>query len=174
MADTNLAVAQQVQSRNHFYLLGLVFTVLALAVETANSKGPLAASVAELLGWLLLLTSGVLGIFRFESVPRLYQLFDAQQKLTTERSRLAQAVAAGFDVVYDEQRAREGPISDYASSVEKDVELARRTVKELNASLNKRYIMHRWLFLAGVACLMVSRGWWGIAQIVAALTKPSV
>jgi hypothetical protein len=91
MAQSNLEAAKETQLKHHFYLLTLTFTVLALAVQTAKFSGPIVADGFELLGWLGLLSSGLLGIFRFDLVPKVYQLFDAQERLKRCRRSIFKA-----------------------------------------------------------------------------------
>ncbi|MBU6510440.1 MAG: hypothetical protein KGQ73_09695 [Gammaproteobacteria bacterium] len=75
MTKSNQELAQEIQTKVGFYLVGLVFTVLAVAVETAKFAGPVWASIFELLGWISLFVSGVFGILRLENAPYVYMLF---------------------------------------------------------------------------------------------------
>lgn len=72
--DPNLKLGAEIDTKLNFYVLGLTFGVLALSVQTASFAGPLAARIAELSAWVLLLLSGLMGLSRLEWMPTAYQL----------------------------------------------------------------------------------------------------
>ena len=78
--DSILARAANFQEKFQLYLVALTFGILAIAVQTASFEGPIAARIAELLGWLLLLTSGIIGVWRLESIPRHYQFISVGEQ----------------------------------------------------------------------------------------------
>ncbi len=169
MADTNAQVAQQIQLKHQFYVLTLCFTVLALAVETADFDGPLAANAIELVGWLCLLISGLVGLVRFELVPKLYQLFDAQILLKHDKSELQKANFLEDGEVFSVQDNKNVKISALVSKVEADLATANEAISERNNKITVRYLLHRWLFVAGVVALVVSRGYEPAASILEVL-----
>lgn len=91
MTKNNQEIAQEIQTKVGFYLVGLVFTVLAVAIETAKFEGTILTSLFELLGWVSLFVSGVFGILRLEAAPYVYALFhlrDARSNSGDENSTL--------------------------------------------------------------------------------------
>ena len=68
-------VAAQAQEKFHFYLVGLVFTLLALSVQTEKFVGPALDDALEVGGWIALLCSGIAGLWRLEYVPVIRQKF---------------------------------------------------------------------------------------------------
>ena len=171
MADTNAQVAQQIQLKHQFYVLTLCFTVLALAVETADFDGPLAADAIELAGWLCLLISGIVGLFRFELVPKLYQLFDAQIRLKHDKSELQKANFLGDGEVISAQDNKNVKISELVTKIEANLEKANEAISERNNKITIRYLWHRWLFVAGVVALVISRGYEPAASILEVLRR---
>jgi len=63
------AVAQQQQEKFEFYLLSLVFTLLALSVQSAKFGSSTLVDTLELSGWVSLLISGIAGLWHMESSP---------------------------------------------------------------------------------------------------------
>ncbi len=61
--------ARQLQEKFELYLLGLIFTLLALAVQTAKFGAAPCADGLEVAGWVSLLISGLVGLSRMEGVP---------------------------------------------------------------------------------------------------------
>lgn len=169
MADTNAQVAQQIQLKHQLYVLTLCFTVLALAVETADFDGPLAADAIELAGWLCLLISGLIGLFRFELVPKLYQLFDAQIRLKQDKSELQKAGLLENGEVFSIQDDKNVTISELVTKIEADLAKAKEAISQRNNKITVRYLLHRWLFVAGVVALVVSRGYEPAASILEVL-----
>lgn len=169
MPDTNTQIAQQIQLKHQFYVLTLCFTVLALSIETADFDGPLVANAIELVGWLCLLFSGLLGLIRFELVPKLYQLFDAQAQLTHNKSELKKADITGGEEIFSVQDKKILPISEIVKRIDADLARANEAITERNQKIADRYVLHRWLFVAGVVALVISRGYAPAEKIVLAI-----
>ena len=66
MADSN-----ETQLRFEFYVVALIFTLLAVAVNTADFDDPGIPDMIELVAWLLLLAAGLFLLSRLEWFPQL-------------------------------------------------------------------------------------------------------
>jgi hypothetical protein len=69
MSTQEYEIAQKQQDRFEFYLVSLVFTLLALSIQTSGFGESSVADIFELLGWVSLLTSGISGLWRMEFLP---------------------------------------------------------------------------------------------------------
>jgi len=69
MSLSEREIAQQSQEKFEFYLVGLVFTLLALSIQTAKFGQSNLSDFFELSGWLSLAVSGLSGLWRLEYIP---------------------------------------------------------------------------------------------------------
>lgn len=141
MAKSNQEIAQEIQSKFQFYLVGLVFTLLGLAIETAKFAGPHIAWLFELFGWVFLFFSGVFGLWRLETVPHVYKLFQADRDL------------------------KEGRIN-FGGEQDEDAAKLQDAIRLWENRIISRYNIHKWLFVIGFACLIVARGFVPFSQLV--------
>lgn len=72
--------ATEFQGKLEFFILTLIFAILALSVQTANFGDYLFGDLIEILGWILLLISGIAGIFRLQYVPIVLRYYAAKEK----------------------------------------------------------------------------------------------
>ena len=98
MSVTNAEIAVNLQSKFEFYLLGLTFAILGLSVQTAVFGVSMVADGFELLGWLSLLASGLVGILRGEWVPVAYRIMSKQESLERKISQIEEAAQHGIDL----------------------------------------------------------------------------
>ena len=71
--------AQEYAQKFDFYLVALVFTLTGLSVQTAKFDGGVYGVAFELLGWIALLLSGVLGLKRLSAFSIIYQLLHRRE-----------------------------------------------------------------------------------------------
>ena len=83
MADTeqNQLIGQRIQQQFEFYLLALTFTLLGVAVQTAEFPDNLIADAAELFAWVVLLASGIVGLSRMRDIPHMYWIFSTKVRV---------------------------------------------------------------------------------------------
>lgn len=159
----NIKAAREIQLKYQFYLLGLCFTILALAVQTAKFAGPAAANAIELAGWLFLLISGLIGMFRFELVPTLYQLSGRRTWLQDAKLELQKANTE--EVLIPEQN-KNAKTSDLVAKIDTELAIIDADFSEQDNKIISQYRLHRWLFVAGVVALVISRGYKPAASIL--------
>src|SRR5882724_30641 len=79
-SPSNTVIAQRTQEKFDDFLLGLIFTILGLSMQTARFGGSPVADLSELLGWALFLVAGLVGLSRFEWTSEIYRLYGVQDE----------------------------------------------------------------------------------------------
>jgi len=82
---TDIEIASEYQSKFRFYFVALVFTLLAASIQSAPlSEMVLFSKVAELIGWLSLLISGLLSLSYIEYSAVIYNHRDTIKNVTMD------------------------------------------------------------------------------------------
>jgi hypothetical protein len=171
---SDLEYSRQLQEKFELYLLGLTFTLLGLAVQTAKFGTYQHADILELLGWLALLISGLIGLSRLEWLPVAYKTNSHLVDIKTEHVSLIAANEQGIKgvLVIDQP----GPadiqvlIADRVNAIKK----VEARVSALEKSILRKYTAHKWIFVLGLTLLVMARGYSPTASIVSRhLTTPS-
>ena len=151
--DPNLEHAINIKDKFQFYFLALVFTVLGLSIQTSQFTSTCQAAI-EVCACASLLVSGLAGLSRMEWMPLSYEHYS---ELTAQKAFLREA-KTGRQLM-DESGKLMSPLE--AEHFIKDVN---GRMKERTAFMDKldrkervRYNMHKWLFVIGLALLVVSR-----------------
>jgi hypothetical protein len=127
----------------------LVFTLLAAAVQTAKFSDSRISDALELLGWIALLASGIAGLWSLEYYPVVYS---GKANIRDHADRIDNA-----------------PDFEAASAGARDFEKASEKLRHLQAFTEKRYSAHRWLFVFGLACLLIARGYLPMQRLLSSI-----
>lgn len=82
-----------------FYFTGLAFTLLGLSVQTAAFGTNVYGNVAELVGWLLLLISGLAGLGRLRRLPVVHHTTAQKEQIRATLDRLQDIEIGGGSIV---------------------------------------------------------------------------
>lgn len=172
--SSDVEYARKLQEKFELYLLGLIFTLLALAVQTAKFGADDIADVFEIGGWICLLASGLVGLSRIEWVPVTLQTHSELVKIKNELAQLQDAAAHGVEEV---------PVLDQAVPANVTALVADRTaavvrvearVKSLEAGIRRKYGVHKWSFVLGLVLLIAARSYAPVQALAKKhLTLPS-
>ena len=122
--DPNLKAPHEIQYKFEFYLLVLTFTLLGFAIQTSNFIQSAPADLSEIVGWLLLLVSGVIGLWRLEWIPVAYNTYTEIKRIAAEIDYCKNLLKTGIE---------EMPVGDVEKpqSVSKVVDLKNSQLKTL-------------------------------------------
>ncbi|MDD5240858.1 MAG: hypothetical protein PHG47_03940 [Sulfuricella sp.] len=163
MPKSNNEAAVETQQKFDFYFLGLIFTVLALSVQTAKFPS-VVSTVFELSAWLSLLISGLAGLSRFEGASRQYLAFDMQDELRGQRSQIQQN-ALNMSTVLDVSTGKKIPVERALEEIDEKLGRVQVKIGGMERVAGMKYRAERFGFLSGVCLLMVGRGFDPVVQV---------
>lgn len=166
MTTNEREIAQKTQEKFEFYVISLVFTLLALSIQTAKFGEIVAADTLELLGWLFLLISGIAGLWRLEYIPverlKMIQKDDFENKIF----ELQKLQMKGMNEVFILETNSNQPIPQRIESYQNAVDGLAPVLEKLERSNSRKYNTHRYLFIAGLVCLLGSRSYSPMMQLL--------
>jgi hypothetical protein len=161
-----LEAAIRFQERFEFYIVALTFTVLGFSVQSASLGVSVVADSFEVLSWGLLLTAGLIGLFRLERTPNLRRLYS----LSLEQDEKIRA-AAQFSLATPGARLHVGPTgevispTDYLRGAEEGKQKVEAAISPETRRLVLAYEVMRLAFSAGFVALLVSRSCVAVAHM---------
>ena len=142
MSDaSNLKAAQEVHHKLEFYLVALSFTTVAFAIQTGKFSGNLLGDIFEVFSWLLLVLSGLVGLWYLEYLPVAYRTYDYVQKRKNS---------------IEEYREE----TEYAASIailQSQVDEYEPKLKKIEAGNRRKYSWQKRLLVTGLFALLVAR-----------------
>ena len=151
--DKNEEHAIQTQQKFEFYMLGLVFTILGLSVQTAQFSS-WAQSSLEIAAWGALLVSGLAGLSRMEWIPVSYVFHaddEVQKSLVREAKQGRSIMNTSGQVLSSEE------VHERVKKAEGEIERRTATMARIDHKHKVKYSIHKWLFVVAIILLMVSR-----------------
>lgn len=151
-------VAIERQGKFDLYFIGLTFTVLGLAVQTAKIGVYYTADVAEILGWIALLIASISGLRRLEWIPEHYRLQDlkhGQERIALKGGEiLLTNPGAQFTITPTGETVS---AKKYIADAQGAITMIDKRLDELSNISVRLSKWHRYGFLVGVVLLAVSR-----------------
>jgi len=163
------AIAQQTQEKFEFYLLSLVFTLLALSVQTAKFEAVITADILELVGWLFLIISGCSGLSRMQWVPVIRTKLAQQQSFEDEIFNLKKLQLEGQTEVLVLKDNYKQPIPERIKNRQDAINLLAPHIKGLERKHYIKYYSHIYGFAIGVLCVACARAYSPVLAIYKSL-----
>jgi hypothetical protein len=151
--DKNQEHAIQTQQKFEFYFFGLVFTVLGLSVQTSQFSSDIQAS-CEIAAWAALLVSGLAGLSRMEWIPVLYG-FDSDHN--TEGALVRRAEQGGSFIDESGRVLSSDEIGERVKRAHEHIRERQAVMTGIERKGATKYWLHKWMFVAGLVLLIVSR-----------------
>src|SRR5258708_3504598 len=159
------AVAQQGQEKFQFYLLSLVFTLLALSVQTAKLGTSVVADYIELAGWALLLASGIAGLWFMETNPTLRVKMAHKGEFEDYIFKMKELQLKGQTKVYVLETSSDQSIADLIANRQNAINVLTPFINKLDRHQGIRYGVFRYCFVAGLLLGAISRAYPAIVCI---------
>ncbi|SRR6266851_1480176 len=154
---SNTAIAQRTQEKFDAYLLGLIFTILGLSIQTAKFGSAPTADAFEVISWVLFLVAGLAGLSRFEWTSEVYRLYGIQDEKEEAKRALQKAKLEGLKQVFVAPLNRSVPVDQYIEEASQSVATVKGRVDPLVRRSIRKYRVMKYGFVAGLLALMVAR-----------------
>lgn len=167
MGSASPVTPHSILEKFEFYFLGLTFTLLGAAIQTASFVGHSHASViAEIIGWAGLVLSGVIGLSKVEHLSVVIYQRNRKNEYESNKSQFEQHKATGVSSV---KIADTGEIMLIDEAIHRAGESASRFEEQLD-KVGRRHevkdILQKLAFLLGLLSTAVARAYDAIAPII--------
>ena len=130
-SQSNTAIAQRIQEKFDAYLLGLIFTILGLSIQTAKFGTSPTADAFEVISWVLFLVAGFTGLSRMEWTPEVYRLYGIQDEKEEAKRALQKAKLEGLKQVFVAPLNKSIPVDQYIAEASQSVATVQGVVEPL-------------------------------------------
>ena len=154
--NPNIEIAIQASQKFEFYVIALVFTILGLSIQTSTVIGGWQC-LFEILSWITLLTSGFAGLSRLEWAPIAYTHAGWLQKEQDVLNMLNKGLRGRVVLDPSGQQWSQERISEEKSKQEEHISKRKAEKEKVEKRLEWKYTTHKWCFVAGILCLVISR-----------------
>ena len=153
------AIAQQTQEKFEFYLLSLVFTLLALAVQTATFGASLPKSALELAAWLAFLVSGLAGLWRLHWVPVLRVQMAERKQIEDEIFKLKELQLTGQTEIFVLESGSKQLIVERLGHRNAALAVYDPVIAKRERHIFIAYDIHKYSFVLALLLAIASRGY---------------
>lgn len=172
MSESEHSIAQKTQEKFEFYIISLVFTLLALSIQTAKFGDSVIADMLELSGWMMLLVSGIAGLWRMEFIPvqrvKMAQRNDLEKKIY----ELKEYQIKGSKAVYVLQTDSMQSLEERKNNYQNGINALDPLIEKLERHNMFKYYTHRYSLVIGVMLLVAARGLAPAQSIIERMVAP--
>ena len=163
--ESESAIAQKTQEKFDFYLLSLVFTLLALSIQTAEFGISNISDMLEILGWILLIISGIAGLSRMEWVPLIRLKLGKKREFEDQIYKLKELQLERVSNLTVLDTMSEQPISERIINCQEAIEILDPHIVKMERTHFIKSDIHRYCFVVGIICIASSRAYLPINNI---------
>lgn len=157
-------MAAEIELKYEFYFVSLIFTLLALSIQTASFTDINVQCVMEIIGWFILMMSGIFGLSRLEWLSVLYHNYGSLSIGKHNLNTIEQGIQGKIIVNKNDEEWHIEKLRDEKTSMELNLETHSGVISKQEKNLKLTYLLRKWGFVIGLLCIMSSR-------ILIALTK---
>ena len=154
----DLEAGQRVQERVQYYFVTLTFTLLALSIETATFSGSKISQICELLGWVVLLTSGISGLSRLNSLPSNFKISIHRSSIQSDIDSTRKLIKEGNKTILLQKTDETVEATPYLEDRLKTLGSLEEKESVLLSKQSVLMKVHRSALFLGLVLLLISRG----------------
>lgn len=156
----------EAQQKFDYYVVALIFTLLAASVQTGVFGKSATRDALELASWGLLLLAGLLALWRLEWMHIADRLVQDLGRVDQERFELVKGKAEGTTSVLIGTTQKQSPIDEQIANREESASKLKEKLNQLDRSLQRKYNIGRSAFLLGLCLLVASRAYLPLLAVV--------
>jgi len=155
--DPNTSLSIEIQQKFEFYFIALIFTLLALAVQSGEFGSNPYSDISEIVGWLFLLISGLFGLSRLEWLPVAYKIHAKIGSFEKDIKDCNEMLNNGHTVARMGTDNRPYDIESIIENRKNSITTIEPKVKEIEDKTLSKYNYQKLFFLLGLVALILSR-----------------
>ncbi len=159
-------VALETEQKFRFYVLSLIFTLLALSVQTGKFGRSILEDLLEIGGWLALLTAGLTALSKVEWEVVIRLQHARRDEFEQSKSQLQQAANAGLQTIHVAEDETDKPIPERIAEYDAALEELEPIVEELESTDSRKYQVAKYSFIAGLVLVIGSRSVGAITALI--------
>jgi hypothetical protein len=141
-------------------------------VQTAKFDNiNIVAAGLELTSWMVLLISGLVGLWRMEWIPIAHFAHADQCQSEVELQQYRNLAQRGIDTLPVEDQEEPAPIETFIKDREQHILRMKANKQNYDKLTRKRYIIHKWSFVLGMILLIGARGFGPSVKVYDAVVK---
>lgn len=153
----NQEFANDFQQKTEMYFLALIFTVIALVIQSAKFSGDRLQWTVEIAGWVVLIVTGILALVRVTWVPLIFRY---SAEMYRKRDLLNDAENAPDDTHFQP----EDKVLTKPQFLAYLTDIIAKAEAEVDKITNKTTAAYKWqfrLFILGIVLVGVARAYGG-------------
>ena len=166
MSITHIEMAAKTQEKFEFYILSLVFTLLALSIQSAKFQNPSYVNFIELLGWGSFFVSGLAGLWRMEFIPVQHGKLAKRHEIEEQIIQYEEIKRKGISEVSVILTGGTEKIDETLNNNREALVILDNVIDKIDQHNLIKYKVHKYAFVIGLLFVLLSRGYEPLSKIV--------
>ena len=149
-------LALESQIKFTYFLVGLSFAIVGLSIQITDQP-----SLVTYFSWLLLILSGLSGIFRLTWNPVAIRANFERLRAEDLKTELERAALQGTTIMVDQSTGEKTPIQSFIQGRESFIGTMKKKYKDISRKQSWRYNIQIWSFVIGILGLACDKIFFG-------------